>query len=192
MTVLNSYGHENSYWPLLYKSDLEFSHTYQMLLEGNQVPKFHLQDVLLCHMGRLCVPSSERAKMIWEAHYSRVAGHFGVEKIVAVLHKYFYWSNLLQDIAKYIRSCTACAIAKPSIKKQGLYTPLSTPGRPWESITMDYMSGLPSTKHGNDCVFVVVDRFSKMAIMAACKKNITVEAITKIFFEQVWVLFGIP
>jgi len=57
---------------------------------------------------------------------------------------------------------------------------------------MDYMSGLPSTKHSNDCVFVVVDRFSKMAIMAACKKNITAEATAKLFFERVWVHFGIP
>ena len=48
---------------------------------------------------------------------------------------------------------------------------------------MDYMSGLPSTKHRNNCVLVVVDRFSKMAIMAAYKKNITIEAIAKLFFE---------
>ena len=57
---------------------------------------------------------------------------------------------------------------------------------------MDYMSGLPSTKRGNDCVFVVVDRFSKMAIMVACKKSITTEATAKLFFERVWVHFGIP
>ena len=31
-----------------------------------------------------------------------------------------------------------------------------------------------------------------MAIMAACKKNITAEATAKLFFEQVWVHFGIP
>ena len=48
---------------------------------------------------------------------------------------------------------------------------------------MDYMSGLPSTKHENDCVFVVIDRFSKMAIMASYKKNITAEDTTKLFFE---------
>jgi hypothetical protein len=57
---------------------------------------------------------------------------------------------------------------------------------------VDYMSGLQSTKHGNDCVFVVVDRFSKMAILIACKKNITVEAMAKLFFERVWVNFGFP
>jgi hypothetical protein len=57
---------------------------------------------------------------------------------------------------------------------------------------MDYMSGLLSTKRGNDFVFLVVDRFSKMAILFAYKKSITSEATAKIFFERVWVHFGIP
>jgi hypothetical protein len=57
---------------------------------------------------------------------------------------------------------------------------------------MDYMSGLPSTKWGNDCVFVVVDHFSKMAILVAYTKSTTAEATTNLFFEKVWVHFGIP
>jgi hypothetical protein len=84
--------------------------------------------------------------------------------------------KLRQEVNKYIGSYTTCAIAKPTTKKQGLYTPLPTPNRPWKSISIDYM-------WGNDCVFVVVDHFSKMAIMVSCKKNITVEATVKIFFE---------
>ena len=42
---------------------------------------------------------------------------------------------------------------------------------------------LPSTKWGNECVFVVVDLFSKMVILAAYKKSITTEANAKLFFE---------
>ena len=57
---------------------------------------------------------------------------------------------------------------------------------------MDYISGYPSTKRENDYVFVVVVRFSKMAILAACKKNISVEATTKLLFECIWAHFGIP
>jgi hypothetical protein len=83
-TVLNCCGHETSDWPLLYKTDLEFGHTYNTLLEGKKVPNFHLQDALLCHPGHLCVPSSERVKMFWEAHYSWFAGHIKVEKTVVV------------------------------------------------------------------------------------------------------------
>jgi hypothetical protein len=57
---------------------------------------------------------------------------------------------------------------------------------------MEYMSGLLSIKRGNDCVFVVVDLFSKMVIMATCKKSITTEATANLLFERVWVHFGIP
>jgi hypothetical protein len=31
-----------------------------------------------------------------------------------------------------------------------------------------------------------------MAILVTCKKSITVEATSKLFFERVWAHFGIP
>jgi hypothetical protein len=89
--VLNSCGHETSEWSQIYSSDSDFATTYQLLAAGTPVTYFYLQDGLLCHLGHLCIPSSERAKLIWEAHYSRVVGHFGMGKIVEVLQKYFYW-----------------------------------------------------------------------------------------------------
>ena len=57
---------------------------------------------------------------------------------------------------------------------------------------MDYMLDLSSIKHGNDYVFVVVNRFSKMAILTTYKKTIIAEAIAKLFFEGVWIHFGLP
>ena len=57
---------------------------------------------------------------------------------------------------------------------------------------MEYMSVLHSTKHGNDCVFVVIDLFSKMVISISCNKSITVEATAKLFFECAWVHFKLP
>jgi hypothetical protein len=53
---------------------------------------------------------------------------------------------------------------------------------------MDYMSGLPSTKKVNDFVFLVVDRFSKMAIMATCKNNITIEPIASSLNDSGYIL----
>ena len=57
---------------------------------------------------------------------------------------------------------------------------------------MDFMSSIPTTKHGHDCVYIVVDRFSKMAILMACRKAISIEENTKMFFLHVWVHFGLP
>jgi hypothetical protein len=84
-TVLDSCGHETSRWPHLYETDPDFANTYQMLGANTTVTNFHLQGWVVVPSGHLCVPSSERVKMIWESHYSRVAGHFSMEKIVAVL-----------------------------------------------------------------------------------------------------------
>ena len=115
--MLDSCGHETFGWPQLYETDPDFSTTYQMLCANVVVDNFHLQDGLLCRLRHIYFPSSEQAKMIWEAHYSRVAGHFNIEKIVAMLQKHFYWPKLRQEVNKYIRSCIACAIAKPTTKK---------------------------------------------------------------------------
>jgi hypothetical protein len=77
-------------------------------------------------------------------------------------------------------------------KIMGNNTPLPNPDMFWESISMEYMIGLSSTKRRNDYVFVVVDRFSKSEILATFKKNITAESTAKIFFEREWIHFGIP
>lgn len=188
--VLNSCGHETTGWCQLYAIDPDFATTYQLLGEATIVVDFHLHDGLLCHLGHLYVSSRKCVNMIWKFHYNRVVGHFSVEKTVAVLQKYFYWPKLRQD--GYIRSCTTYTINKLAIKKQWMYTPLSTPTMPWESISMDYMYGLPSTEHGNDFVFVVCNRFSKMVILTSCKKTITAKPMTKLFFKCVWVHFELP
>ena len=115
-----------------------------------------------------------------------------MDKTIVVFQKYFYWPKLWQDVNKYIILCISYAIIKLTIKKNGLYTPLQAIDKPWESISMSYMSILPSTKCGNDYIFVIVDRFSKMAILTACKKIISAEAMAKLYFEHVWDHFNLP
>jgi hypothetical protein len=83
--MLHSCGHEVSELPQLYQQDTDFTTTYQLLGTGENIIDFHIQDRPLCHLRHLCVPARERAKMIWEAHYSQMVGHFGVEKTMAIL-----------------------------------------------------------------------------------------------------------
>ena len=88
--VLNSCGNETSRLPQIYNSDPDLTATYETLGAGTKVPNFHLEDGILCYLGHLCVPLSDHAKIIWEAHYSWVARHLGVEKTIVVLKNYFY------------------------------------------------------------------------------------------------------
>ena len=48
------------------------------------------------------------------------------------------------------------------------------------------------SRKGHDYLFVVVDRFNKMCILIPCKKHVTTEQTTHMFFANVWVHFGLP
>jgi hypothetical protein len=97
-----------------------------------------------------------------------------------------------ENVSKYVKECTMCAKRKPSNRKLGLYTPLPIPSRPWETVCMDFLGEFPMSRKGHDYFYVVVDRFSKMCVLIPCKNQVTTEKTTQMFFETVWVHFGLP
>ena len=136
--MFESYGHETFGWCQLYANDPDFAITYQMLVPGIPVANFHLQDGLLCQLGHLCVPSSDCPKLIWESHYSWVAGHFGMDKAMEVLQKYFIVQN--SDGMSVSISYRALPMPSPNqlLKRRGCthpYRPLTSSRSPSQWIT---------------------------------------------------------
>ena len=68
-----------------------------------------------------------------------------------------------RDVEKACARCITYRQAKSRVLPHGLYTPLPIPSAPWVDISMDFVLGLPMSRKGRDSIFVVVDRFSKMA-----------------------------
>lgn len=57
---------------------------------------------------------------------------------------------------------------------------------------MDFVIGLPHTQMGFDSIFLMVDRFSKIAHFIPYKKTTDVVHIVQLFFHEIYRIHGLP
>ena len=160
----------------MYAANEDFKEAYEVCQTMNEryhtdFSKFILKDGLLFKDNQLCVPKgSIRENIVKEKHCGSLAGHFGIDKTLEQVRRFFYWQKMQVDIRMFLECCIICQKAKGRSSNVGLYTPLPTPTKPWDSINMDFVTGFPRSKSGFDSIFVVVDRFSKMSYFYLVKK----------------------
>jgi len=125
-------------------------------------------------------------------HDSRMAGHFGTYKTIGRIRANFYWPKVDEQITEYVCSCDICQHNKViPHKKYGLLEPIDVPMRPWTSTSMDFIVGLPKSE-GYTKIWVIVDRFSKMAHFIPRKIEEHMKELALIFLKEIWGLHGLP
>ncbi|CAI7846817.1 unnamed protein product, partial [Closterium sp. NIES-54] len=134
-----------------------------------------------------------RQILLEEFHDVPYAGHFGSNKTLAGIAKYYYWPRMASDVQQFVTSCDTCQRMKSSKqKKTGLLQPLPVPEQPWQVVSLDFITGLPSTSRGNDSILVVIDKFSKMGHFIPTNATATAEATARLFFDRIITIHGIP
>ncbi|GBG74577.1 hypothetical protein CBR_g18986 [Chara braunii] len=142
---------------------------------------------------RLRVPSRESLCSLFLGECHDATGHFGYKKTAANLLQWFWWPMMLRDAQLYVETCQVCQRDKPRTQAPlGLLKPLPIPERPGESLCMDFMDTLITSKSGMRHIFVIVDRFSKYARLVAMPETTRTEYVIRMFKEN-WVRdFGLP
>ena len=73
----------------------------------------------------------------------------------------------------------------------GLLQPLPIPKKPWQSISLDFITDLPLSK-GYDCILSVVDPFTKMSQFLPCTKTINSEDTADLVMREIFRHHGLP
>src|SRR5215216_2770238 len=177
----------------LYAHDPTFAIPYAKCVTHISWELYYIKDGYLMRANKLCIPkSSLRLLLLQEAHAGGLMGHFGRDKTFATLSKNYFLRKMFCDVSRYTNRCSTCRKAKSKVQSHGLYMPLPILYHPWEDISMDFVLGLPGTQHGKDSVFVVVDRFSKMAHFIPCNKIEDASHATNLFCREILRLHGVP
>ena len=150
---------------------------------------------LLWYNGRCVVPDSTqlRTRIMTELHCAPLAGHLGRDKTVYAIKQRFYWSGMDATIQAFVAACHTCQLTKASQQQpSGLLQPLPIPQRPWESVSLDFITKLPRTPRDHDSIAVFVCRLTKAVHYTACKEAMDAETTARLVFESVVRLHGLP
>ena len=99
-----------------------------------------------------------RQLILKEAHDSPLTIHRGSTKMYQDLRQRFWWTRMKREIAQYIASYDVYRRVKAEHQRPaGTVQPLAIPEWKWDKISMDFITGFPRTKRGNDAFFVVID-----------------------------------
>ncbi|XP_074265877.1 uncharacterized protein LOC141588329 [Silene latifolia] len=169
---------------------------WRKAVEAGEATRFSVySDGSLRFEGRWCVPANEdmKRKIMTEAHATPYSVHPGGDKLYKDLKKTFWWPGMKKEVAEFVSKCLVCQKVKGEHKRpQGKVQSLSVPGWKWESISMDFIVGLPKTQKGNNMIWVIVDRLTKTAHFIPMKDTWSKADLAKAYTKHVLKLHGIP
>ena len=175
----NPVGPHASKWDQAWHADPDYQEAVHCLQQGARRFPPHLglkvsmsecqvnANGIMTFRNRQWVPDHEplRTELIETAHASPLVGHPGREETYAVLSREFFWPNMAKDVRTFVRNCDVCGRMKSwRDRKKGALKPLPVPGRPWQEVSMDFITDLPESD-GRTNVLVITDRLTKGVIL---------------------------
>ncbi|GJZ39493.1 putative reverse transcriptase domain-containing protein [Tanacetum coccineum] len=134
-----------------------------------------------------------RALIMHESHKSKYSNHPGSDKMYQDLKKLYWLPNMKAEIAIYVNKCLTYAKVTIEYKNpSGLLVQPEIPQWKWENITMDFVTKLTNTATGQDTIWVIVDRLTKLAHFLPMREDDMLEKLTRQYLKEVVSRHGVP
>ncbi|CAI4220418.1 unnamed protein product, partial [Auanema sp. JU1783] len=122
-----------------------------------------------------------------------LCAHLGIYKTKEAIIRRFFWTNMQEDITKFIKECIKCNQRKKDPHNMTVEPgkQFSIPNKPFERVHMDIMGPLPRSCRNNAYVLTMQDAFSKFAITIPIPA-ISTEIVIDKFLRHLVYIFGPP
>ena len=98
-----------------------------------------------------------------------------------------------REIAKFVAECDVCRRVKAEHQRPaGLLQPLPIPEWKWDSIGMDFITGLPTSPKKKDAIWVVIDRLTKVAHFLPVNIAFNASLLADLYISRIVCLHGVP
>jgi len=98
-----------------------------------------------------------------------------------------------REVAEFVAKCLVCQKVKGEHRRpQGKIQSLDVPEWKWDSISMDFIVGLPRTQKGNNMIWVIVDRLTKSAHFVPMKDTWSKAELARSYIKNVVKMHGVP
>ena len=183
-------------WAAAYTEDPHTRHIYEVAVLSPTArhqledAKLSFDDGTFLHLStmgkRVLVPRTLVTSIVAMYHESKFYGHSGVLRTMALIKRDHICSHLRHYVQRYILSCDVCQAAKSRhADTPKPPRPLLVPDTKWHSVSVHWVSGLPSTMRAHDANMTVVDRFSKRGMFIPCRKDMTAHDLAYVFLRKV-------
>jgi hypothetical protein len=135
---------------------------------------------------------SLHSQLIATMHSTALGGHSGVPITYSRLKQTVFWKGMKKDVHQFVQNCQVYIQAKSDrAPYPGKLQPLPIPSEAWETISMDFIEGLPHSSTAN-CILVIVDKFTKFAHFIPPAHPYMTSSIATAFMNMVYKCHGLP
>ena len=161
---------------------------------GNNEPGWIQEDGVIYWQGRIYIPKDSRLReeIIRNHHDPPTSVHPGRYKPHKLITRNYWWPGLQWDVNKYVNGCETCQRTKSRRTPwRAPLNPHDVPEGPWETISVNLIGELPTSK-GYNRICVIVDRFSKQTHLIPTSMTVTAQGMAEIYRDHIFRLHGIP
>lgn len=135
--------------------------------------------------------NDDKLVILNDFHLLPTSGHAGMRRMISNIKKYYFWSNMEEDVKRYVKKCVKCQTQKHSLPTKQPMEITTTAQSAFDKIFLDIVGPLSRDYYNYSYILTIQCELSKY-LEAYPLENKDSISVAKAFVDNFILRFGIP